>query len=83
LPHAMREFAALGLADELLAAAIENLESCFFNRLGQLSYKEPRGKSAGYVRPEVGIHRARLRAGDAAGYSCRGPMPHRTSRKTS
>src|SRR6476660_2641314 len=60
LPHAMRELAALGLGDALLAAGIENAESCFFNRFGQLIYKEPRGKRAGYQYPEVGIHRGRL-----------------------
>jgi 2-polyprenyl-6-methoxyphenol hydroxylase-like FAD-dependent oxidoreductase len=60
LPHAMREFAELGVADELLAAGIENRESCFFNRFGQLIYKEDRGKFAGYAHPEVGIHRGRL-----------------------
>src|SRR5215468_8472542 len=60
LPHAMREFSALGVADELLAAGIENVESCFFNRFGQLIYKEPRGKLSGYKYPEVGIHRGRL-----------------------
>jgi|SRR5579862_1296210 len=60
LPHAMREFAALGLDEELLAAGIENRESCFFNRFGQLIYKEPRGKFGGYRFPEVGIHRGRL-----------------------
>jgi 2-polyprenyl-6-methoxyphenol hydroxylase-like FAD-dependent oxidoreductase len=60
LPHAMREFSALGLADELLEAGIENVESCFFNRFGQLIYKESRGKHSGYKYPEVGIHRGRL-----------------------
>ena len=60
LPHAMREFSALGLGPELLAAGIENRESAFFNRFGQLIYKEPRGKFAGYGVPEVGIHRGRL-----------------------
>src|SRR6185437_15739411 len=60
LPHAMREFSALGLGDELLAAGIENRESAFFNRFGQLIYKEPRGKFAGYSVPEVGIHRGKL-----------------------
>jgi 2-polyprenyl-6-methoxyphenol hydroxylase-like FAD-dependent oxidoreductase len=60
LPHAMREFTALGIGDEHLAAGIENVESCFFNRFGQLIYKEPRGKLAGYPFPEVGIHRGRL-----------------------
>src|ERR1700730_2576549 len=60
LPHGMREFTALGLGDQLLKAGIENAESCFFNRFGQLIYKEPRGKKAGYQYPEVGIHRGRL-----------------------
>jgi 2-polyprenyl-6-methoxyphenol hydroxylase-like FAD-dependent oxidoreductase len=60
LPHAMREFSALGLGSELLAAGIENRESAFFNRFGQLIYKEPRGKFAGYGVPEVGIHRGQL-----------------------
>ena len=60
LPHAMREFTALGLGDRLLRAGIENAESCFFNRFGQLIYREPRGKRAGYRYPEVGIHRGTL-----------------------
>ena len=60
LPHAMREFTALGVADELLAAGIESLDSCFFNRFGQLIYREERGKHAGYQYPEVMIHRGRL-----------------------
>jgi 2-polyprenyl-6-methoxyphenol hydroxylase-like FAD-dependent oxidoreductase len=60
LPHAMREFSALGLGDELLRAGIENRECRFYNRFGQLIYREPRGKFAGYQVPEVGIHRGRL-----------------------
>jgi len=60
LPHAMREFTALGLAGELMQAGIENRESCFFNRFGQLIYREERGKFAGYAYPEIGIHRGRL-----------------------
>jgi 2-polyprenyl-6-methoxyphenol hydroxylase-like FAD-dependent oxidoreductase len=60
LPHAMREFQALGIDKELEAQGIENLESCFYNRFGQLIYKEPRGRYAGYALPEVGIHRGRL-----------------------
>lgn len=60
LPHAMREFSALGLGDELLKAGIENRECCFFNRFGQLIYREDRGKFAGYPFPEVGIHRGNL-----------------------
>jgi 5-methylphenazine-1-carboxylate 1-monooxygenase len=60
LPHAMREFKALGVHEQLVRAGIENVESCFFNRFGQLIYKEPRGKFAGYHDPEIGIHRGRL-----------------------
>src|SRR5436853_6334844 len=56
----MRELTALELGDELLAAGIENIESCFFNRFGQLIYKEPRGALAGYQYPEIGIHRGKL-----------------------
>src|SRR5690606_1691846 len=48
------------VGEPLLAAGIENLESCFFNRFGQLIYKEPRGKHAGYPYPEVSIHRGNL-----------------------
>jgi 2-polyprenyl-6-methoxyphenol hydroxylase-like FAD-dependent oxidoreductase len=60
LPHATRELDELGVLDELKSIAIENVESCFFNRFGQLLYKEPRGKFAGYRYPELGIHRGRL-----------------------
>jgi len=60
LPHAMREFAALGLRDKLRSVAIENRESAFFNRHGQLIYKELRGRYAGYDEPELGIHRGNL-----------------------
>jgi 2-polyprenyl-6-methoxyphenol hydroxylase-like FAD-dependent oxidoreductase len=60
LPHAMREFAALGLDQALIAQGIENEESRFYNRFGQLLYKEKRGRFAGYPLPEVGIHRAKL-----------------------
>jgi 2-polyprenyl-6-methoxyphenol hydroxylase-like FAD-dependent oxidoreductase len=60
LPHAMRELARLGLQEALEPLGIENQESCFFNRFGQLIYKEPRGRFAGYAIPEIGMHRGRL-----------------------
>jgi 2-polyprenyl-6-methoxyphenol hydroxylase-like FAD-dependent oxidoreductase len=60
LPHAMREFASVGVADALLKAGIETRESCFFNRFGQLIYREDRGIYAGYQFPEVMIQRGRL-----------------------
>src|ERR1700742_535144 len=60
LPHARREFAALGVDKALFDAGLENRESTFFNRFGQLIYKEPRGKFGGYPYSEIGIHRGRL-----------------------
>jgi 2-polyprenyl-6-methoxyphenol hydroxylase-like FAD-dependent oxidoreductase len=60
LPHAMRAMTALGLGEPLARQGIENRDSCFFNRFGQLIYTEPRGRLAGYPFPEVGIHRGRL-----------------------
>ena len=42
LPHAMREFSALGLGDALLKVGIENRDCAFFNRFGQLIYREAR-----------------------------------------
>jgi 2-polyprenyl-6-methoxyphenol hydroxylase-like FAD-dependent oxidoreductase len=56
----MRELTLLGLGEALTRQGIENRDSCFFNRFGQLIYTEPRGRFAGYPFPEVGIHRGRL-----------------------
>lgn len=60
LPHAMREFSALGLESQLREAAIEIREHKFFNRYGQFIYGELRGNHAGYPYPDLGIHRGRL-----------------------
>jgi 2-polyprenyl-6-methoxyphenol hydroxylase-like FAD-dependent oxidoreductase len=60
LPHAMREFSEIGVGGALEELGIENLESCFFNRFGQLIYKELRGRHGGSRYPEIGMHRARL-----------------------
>src|SRR5882672_1576214 len=62
LPHAMRELTALGLGGSIAAAGVENTSSAFFNRFGQLIYREPRGREAGYPVPEVGVHRGKLHA---------------------
>lgn len=60
LPHAMREFEAIDVHRAIEAEGIENLESCFFNRFGQLIYSEPRGRHGGNAYPEIGMHRGRL-----------------------
>jgi 5-methylphenazine-1-carboxylate 1-monooxygenase len=60
LPHAMRELAALGLAEAVEAAGIVNYESVFYTRHGQFIYRELRGRHVGYPQPEVSIHRGKL-----------------------
>jgi 2-polyprenyl-6-methoxyphenol hydroxylase-like FAD-dependent oxidoreductase len=60
LPHAMREFAALGVAGDIERTGVVISESAFFNRFGQRIYREERGRHAGYPFPEVSIHRGRL-----------------------
>ena len=60
LPHAMREFAALGVARDIERAGVVISQSAFFNRFGQCIYREERGRHAGYPFPEVSIHRGRL-----------------------
>jgi 2-polyprenyl-6-methoxyphenol hydroxylase-like FAD-dependent oxidoreductase len=60
LPHATREFAALGLEKALSRVAIETSDATFFNRFGQLIYQEPLGRAAGYDHPQFSIHRGDL-----------------------
>jgi 2-polyprenyl-6-methoxyphenol hydroxylase-like FAD-dependent oxidoreductase len=60
LPHATRELAALGLEDALARVAIETKDATFFNRFGQLIYREPLGRAAGYDHPQFSIHRGDL-----------------------
>ena len=60
LPHGMRELTELGLAEKLERVAVATSEGCFFNRFGQLIYREPRGRHAGYEWPQLSIHRADL-----------------------
>lgn len=60
LPHASRELCDLGLQPELAAAAIETREAVFYNRFGQLIYREPLGRLAGYSSPQFSIHRGDL-----------------------
>src|SRR5512144_520220 len=41
LPHATKELARLGLEDALASVAVTTKENAFFNRFGQLIYREP------------------------------------------
>ncbi len=62
LPHATKELRALGLEEALLARGIATAEAVFFNRFGQLIYREPLGRGAGYEWPQISIHRGDLQA---------------------
>jgi 2-polyprenyl-6-methoxyphenol hydroxylase-like FAD-dependent oxidoreductase len=62
LPHATGELAALGLEDALARVAVATKEAVFYNRFGQLIYREPLGRAAGYATPQFSIHRADLHA---------------------
>src|SRR5215218_6392563 len=60
LPHASRELGRLGLEPALTAHAVLTREGAFFNRFGQLIYREPLGRFAGYEAPQYSIHRGDL-----------------------
>jgi 2-polyprenyl-6-methoxyphenol hydroxylase-like FAD-dependent oxidoreductase len=60
LPHASKVFAELGLDEALARASILTREAVFFNRFGQLIYREPLGRDAGYQHPQYSIHRGEL-----------------------
>jgi len=62
LPHAMKELAALGLEPALAAQGVLTAEAVFFNRFGQLIYREKLGRAAGYDWPQISIHRGDLQA---------------------
>lgn len=62
LPHATKMLAALGLEEALARVAVETREAVFFNRFGQLIYREPLGRAAGYDHPQFSIHRGDLQA---------------------
>jgi 5-methylphenazine-1-carboxylate 1-monooxygenase len=62
LPHASAILADLGLEAALARVAIQTQEAAFFNRFGQLIYKEPLGRRAGYATPQFSIHRGDLQA---------------------
>ncbi len=62
LPHATRRLGELGLQEALAKVAVETKEAAFFNRFGQLIYREPLGRAAGYAWPQFSIHRGDLQA---------------------
>ena len=60
LPHAAKELARLGLDGALSRVAVATREAVFFNRFGQLIYREPLGRAAGYEWPQFSVHRGDL-----------------------
>ena len=59
-PHAMRRLFELGLEDAVRQVGVEAKEFTFFNQHGQLIYREPCGRHAGYDWPHFSFHRADL-----------------------
>lgn len=60
LPHAIREFDALGLLDALDRVAVRTSHLHYYTRAGQEVWSEPRGTQAGHDVPQFSIHRGRL-----------------------
>jgi 2-polyprenyl-6-methoxyphenol hydroxylase-like FAD-dependent oxidoreductase len=72
LPHATAELARLGLEDALARVAVTTREAAFFNRFGQLIYREPAGRFGGYAHPQFSIHRGDLQAVLLEAFKARG-----------
>jgi 2-polyprenyl-6-methoxyphenol hydroxylase-like FAD-dependent oxidoreductase len=60
LPHATKELAELGLQPALARVAVTTSEVAYYNRFGQLIYRDPCGLRAGYAWPQFSIHRGDL-----------------------
>ena len=59
-PNAVRELTELGLGARLAAIGNATEALAFFNKFGQLVWREPRGLAAGYHWPQYSIHRGQL-----------------------
>lgn len=60
LPHSVRVLAALELDEKLAETGIATAELIYFNKFGQLIWREARGLAAGYQWPQYSIHRGLL-----------------------
>ncbi|GAA1920162.1 FAD-dependent monooxygenase [Streptantibioticus ferralitis] len=60
LPHAVRELAELGLADDLAAIALPPHRLSYRDRAGEPVWEEALGLAAGYNWPQYSVHRGRL-----------------------
>ncbi len=59
-PSAVAELALIGLLDRMAEVGVKTAEVCYFNRHGQLIWREPRGMAAGYRVPQFSIHRGEM-----------------------
>lgn len=60
LPHAVRELAELGLAEELASIALPPRRLGYHDRSGAPVWEEELGLAAGYHWPQYSVHRGRL-----------------------
>ncbi|MDH5676483.1 MAG: flavin-dependent oxidoreductase [Myxococcales bacterium] len=60
LPHAVRELDELGLREALEAEGVLCRELAYCTKRGQRIWAEPRGLRAGYLWPQISIHRGAL-----------------------
>lgn len=60
LPMSMAELDDLDAASKVIPLGLSNRELCFYNRHGQLVWREDRGSAAGHRAPQLSIHRGRL-----------------------
>jgi len=61
-PTAVRELTELGLASQLERTGIATRSLAYFNKLGQMIRREPRGLATGYRWPQYSIHRGALQS---------------------
>ncbi|MEU8747568.1 FAD-dependent monooxygenase [Streptomyces parvulus] len=61
-PVAVRELAALGLAESVRGAGAEVTALSYHNHLGQRIWHEPRGRASGCVWPQLALHRGVLQS---------------------
>ncbi|MFE9724357.1 flavin-dependent oxidoreductase [Streptomyces sp. NPDC005794] len=62
LPNAVKELDGLGLLPQLADVSVATGDLNYYNRHGQLIWREPRGLAAGHRWPQLSIHRGRLQA---------------------
>lgn len=60
LPHSVRILTNLGLDDKIAESAVATSDLVYANKFGQVFWKEPRGRFAGYKWPQFSVHRGTL-----------------------